>query len=515
MTQPSPDASRQDSDLRPADEGAVERPPPVNAEACPLNWPEQRRNLILFAACTGLQYFAAPILYVGITQASLCDRLGADARTANLPATLYFAMTASPALIAWISPRIAMLKRNLVLCYLIEAVAMAAVAITLAWDVSKHTKLMMVLVQGAVSGIVMPAAVAFLWEAVGRGSEESRRGLALSLAFGLGPVLAVLGSLAQVGLLGGELFGYVFDGLGYPTGFVVLFGMGVPTMLIAAFLAGRFVVPIPEQDLEREPLSSVNGLLVGMLSMFFSLWAFETAPRTTADQGVSLWIAAAYGSLVLSAAAFIYHFRGILMQRVLLVATVVTILVYSGNTITSNMNLYTTYILDALPATYAGLQNTLRFAFKMVAGLLLGWLLTRTNPRAGLLATSAIFIAAQVWAIFATGQWYLLAFGLYGAGELVGVYAPNYILSASQPAEIRRNMAFVTMLMVPAAPTGYLYGTIADVVGKSQVTWFGVTNSAALGFQVSFAVCAALMSAGVVICVLLLPRRPTKRSAGL
>ena len=35
--------------------------------------------------------------YVGITQASLCNKLGADARTANLPGTLFFAMTAMPA----------------------------------------------------------------------------------------------------------------------------------------------------------------------------------------------------------------------------------------------------------------------------------------------------------------------------------------------------------------------------------------------------------------------------------
>ena len=63
---------------------------------CGLSWPEQRRNLILFALCTGTQYLAAPVLYVGITQASLCDRLGADARTSNLPGTLFFAMTAMP-----------------------------------------------------------------------------------------------------------------------------------------------------------------------------------------------------------------------------------------------------------------------------------------------------------------------------------------------------------------------------------------------------------------------------------
>jgi len=57
------------------------------ADACPLSWPEQRRNLVLFACCTGMQYLAAPALYVGITQAPLCKALGADTRTSNLPAT--------------------------------------------------------------------------------------------------------------------------------------------------------------------------------------------------------------------------------------------------------------------------------------------------------------------------------------------------------------------------------------------------------------------------------------------
>src|SRR4051812_37991489 len=100
-------------------------------DGCPLTWPDQRRNLILFACCTGMQYLAAPVLYVGITQASLCDRLGADPRTSNLPGTLFFAMTAMPALLAWLSPRVSVLKRNLMLCYSVTALMLAATALTL------------------------------------------------------------------------------------------------------------------------------------------------------------------------------------------------------------------------------------------------------------------------------------------------------------------------------------------------------------------------------------------------
>ena len=73
-----------------------------------------------------------------------------------------------------------------------------------------------------------------------------------------------------------------------------------------------------------------------------------------------------------AAAAFIYHFRAILRQRVLLLATLVTILVYAGNVIPSNMNLYSHDVLGNLPEKYAGVENMLRFGFKVVAGALLG-----------------------------------------------------------------------------------------------------------------------------------------------
>ena len=124
-----------------------------------------------------------------------------------------------------------------------------------------------------------------------------------------------------------------------------------------------------------------------------------------------------------------------------------------------------------------------------------------------MVATAAIFLLAQVWAMFATGTAYLVAFGLYGAGELIGVYAPNYILSASRPGEIRRNMAFVTLLMVPAAPTGYLFGSIAQSV-KDAKWQLGEMTSAALGFRVSFGVCALLILSGIVVALFALPKHP-------
>ncbi len=479
------------------------------SSGCPLTWSQQRWNLLLFAVCTGAQYFAAPVLYVGITQASLCDHLGADARTANLPGTLYFAMTAVPALIAWCFPRVSSLKRTLSLCYGTTACILAAVAVTLALPVSPQFKLAMVILQGGVSGAAMPAAIALLWEAMARGSDESRRGFALSLAFGAGPLLAVLGSLGQTMLLGGNIFGLTFSGLEYPAGFIVLFAAGAPVMGLTALLTQAFIITPVENEPQREPVSAVVGLLIGLPLMFASVTLMQLAgPADTALASQSRLLSLLGTICAIGAAlAFIYHFRSILQQRVLLLATLVTVLVYAGNVIPSNMNLYSTEALGDLPEKYAGVQNLLRFSFKVVAGFLLGWVLTRTNPRAGVLATSSIFLAAQLWAIFVTGPWYLVAFGLHGAGELIGVYAPNYLVSASRKEELRRNMAFMTMLMVPAAPAGYLYGAIVDGVKQANWTLWGM-SSATLGFRLSFLTCAALIFCGIMLAITRLPATP-------
>src|SRR5205823_3692451 len=53
-----------------------------------------------------------------------------------------------------------------------------------------------------------------------------------------------------------------------------------------------------------------------------------------------------YAAGIGATVAFVWHFRSILSQRVLLLATVVTILVYAGNMIPSNMNLYSSEALD-------------------------------------------------------------------------------------------------------------------------------------------------------------------------
>lgn len=445
-----------------------------NAEDCPLPPRQQTRNLLLFAGCTALQYLAAPVGYIGVTQAPLCNKLGASETVANLPGTAYFAFAAAPVLIAWFVPYIGYLKRNLVICYLVNAASLAAAAGILLAPLPNALKITAVIGHAAVHGVTMPAAIMFLWEVIGRGTSASRRGRALALAFGVGPIVAAVASFGSQLLLAGQFDGFTIpaialfgvstpelevpdlmvDALSFPANYAALYALAAPVVALAALFACLFIVPVPEREVAREPF--VQGVFGGIANF--------------------------------------------LKDRTLFMALVVTFLVYAGNAIPSNMSNYTKEVVGE--ASYAGLQNMLRFLCKAAAGLALGWLLARTSPKAGLLATSIVFAAAVIWALLVTGPWYHAAFLIYGAGELVGVYAPNYILSASQPQHMRRNLAIVTLLMAPGALYGLLFGVIADV-GKA----FGP----AAGFQFSFAVCAVIMVGGIVLAGLKLPKHPQKK----
>ena len=44
------------------------------------------------------------MLYVGVVQSALCDRLGASATVANLPASAYFLGNFAPIVFAWLVP---------------------------------------------------------------------------------------------------------------------------------------------------------------------------------------------------------------------------------------------------------------------------------------------------------------------------------------------------------------------------------------------------------------------------
>ena len=421
------------------------------------------RNLLLFAGCVGMQYLAAPVMYVGATHAALLDELKATSAFANSPEVLFMVCAAAPVFVSLLFPSVRWLKPLLSMSYLGAALGTGLVAIAVLAKLPGEVVRMAVLTQAVLTGLTIPTAITLVWEAMARGVRESRRGAALALAYGGGPLLAAVGAIISELLLKGELWGWrawPAPEFPYSYGFVFLFAV-VP-MLTAALLATQF----------RLPTGTEGG---------------AKAEESTGADGEGLgWL-------------------GFVRDSLLLKVALVTVLLYAGNTIMANLTLYNREVQGAAPTEYVMEQFAARFLTKAMAGVALGMLLAGTSPRAGLLATGLVYLGAPLYAAFASGFWYLLTFPLYGAGELVGVYAPNYLLSASRPGELRRNMAISNLLMVPAAPLGLLFGWVAD--------WVGQRWGKALGFQVSFLLCAAIMGLGLLLAWVWLPRHPRTAEA--
>jgi hypothetical protein len=447
---------------------------------CPLSDREQTRNLLIYGTNVSLIYLAAPVLYVGLTQAALCERLGASKTIANLPATVYFWLTPFPVVIAWYFSSVRVLKTVLVGAYLTAAGTGAIVAATLmvptpAWVSEKLLALYgslpawlqappdwvipALLVHAAALGCALGVVATYQWEMLGRGVAESRRGQALSLAFGVGPIFAVLGSLLSQLLLDGKLGPLDLGASPFPWNFAGLFAASVPIMVLAAFLATRFVVPQPPAEVERKPF--VTGVFGGL-----------------------------------------GEFLG---YRALCVAALGMILVASGYNILPNISLYTLEATGEPAEKFVGYQNTLRFGFKVFAGLFLGWLLTKTNPKAGLLITGGFCLASVLWALLAPKDWiqvgsaaipvFLLSFALMGAGELFGAYYPNYILSCSAKSRMRRNLAFTSMLNMPSGFAALWFGHLADNYG----------------LPTSFVASSAILVAALLLVQVGLPGQPRPR----
>jgi hypothetical protein len=435
--------------------------PPAATPDCPLTPRQQTRNILLYSTNVGLIYLAAPVVYVGLTQAALCEKLGATRTIANLPSSVYFFLTPLPILVAWYFCAVRALKPVLVGAYLSAAAAGAVVAAALLvptpapvarWLTSLNEFLPAnfnltadwvvpaVLVHAGVLGCTLGVVATFQWEVLARGVSESRRGRALALAFGVGPVLAFASSLGSQPLL---------NRLAYPGNFALLFAVTVPILGLAAFLSTRFVVLYPPVEVARQ--SFVSGVFGGLGEF--------------------------------------------LRYRVILVAAIAMVLVTCGYNILPNISLYTQQAVGEAAERYVGYQNGLRFGCKIVAGLFLGWLLTRTNPKAGLLVTGGFCLASVAWVLAMPAEWFLVSFGLMGAGELFGVYYPNYIICCSPKSRMRRNVAFISMLNMPSAVASVLFGVLADRFG---LRW-------------SFAASLGLLAATLLLVQFALPRRPRPR----
>lgn len=425
----------------------------ADPDTCPLSEREQTRNIIIFASTQALLYLVAPIVYVGLVQAALLDKLGASKSLSNVPLALAHCVAIVPVLVAWFIPYVRHLKT--VICYGYLLYAGTGAIVVGALCLQKPTfvipaVLLHALAVGAASGTI----AAFGWEAVGRCISERRRGQALALAFGCGPVLAVIGSLGTQFVLEGGLGTSPVAGLGFRWDFAVLYGATIPATILAAFLATKYIIPQPNVELVRKPF--FDGVFGGFLDYFHTRW--------------------------------------------LVTAVIAYLLVYSGQNILPTITLYTETAIGADPKDYVGYQQALRFGCKFLAGLFLGWLVMRLHPKAGLLATTFMCLAGVLWAFLSAGKYFLLSFGFLGAGELFGVYFSNYILSCSAKSKIRRNLAFTSLCLTPVGFVAVIYGRIVDR--------FASAGNEELGFYVSFSTSFALFVASIAVIVFGLTRRP-------
>jgi MFS family permease len=413
---------------------------------------DQRRNALIYAAQISITYFAAPALYVGFMQASLCKRLETSDTIANLPSTVFLSMAWTTVVIAWLFPQARLLKRLLSGAYLLMASAGLMVATVIVIQPGTTAIVAALVLHGAMVGISVPLIGALGWEVLDRGVSKKLRGRALGLAYGVGPGFAVVGSLSAQLLMNGKTFDLQLpEGWApvYPYSYALLFAISAGCTMISAWLVTRYRIPVPA----HEP------------------------PRQSFQEGI------------------VGGFRAILGYPILLIACLAYLLMYSGNMVQVNMSIFTQEAIGQPAENLAGYQLALRFSFKILAGFFLGWLLVRTNPKVPLLVTAGLLMLGVLWVLFAPGYWFLLAFGINGAGELFGVYYVNYPAQCSPRSQVRRNVSFLMLIsaLVGLAPVGY--GFISD-------NW---------GLRASFVAALALLIATTAMVFLKLPWRPQPR----
>lgn len=379
----------------------------------------QKRNGLIYTSLVSLTYLAAPVLYISV-QVGLCKRLHSSDTIANLPSTLFLSTAWFPVIIAWLFPQARLLKIIMSFSYIVMSLTGVVVIILMLFHPSDEMIIGAIIVQAALLGCGNGMVGILNWEALSRGVSERLRGKVLGLAFGLGPVFAVIGSFIAQLLLNGRLFGLRSPKwlafAEYPYNYAILFGVSVACTAMSALLVHFYKIPFPKLDIERQSFK------VGVLG----------------------------------------GFKAIINHRVLLITCIAYLLVYCGNMVQNNMNLFTMESIGRAPENLVGYQLALRFSFKILAGFILGWLLIRTNPKAPLLVTVGLQIVGVLWVLIVPGYLFMLAFGFMGAGELFGVYYINYLVSCSRKSQVRRNIAFLGLISSIVGLSPMLYGWISD-----------------------------------------------------
>jgi len=388
----------------------------------PITPQMDRRNGLAFSFSYLLIFFAAPVIYVRIDQAALCDKLGASATVSNLPASAYLLGGIAPVFLTWLVP--ARFDREMVIfANVITAVVLALVVSTLLFPFGNTVRIAALVGQGLFQGVSSSVSLVYQFQCLGRGTTLEGRARALKIAYGLGPATAVLGSLGAQFVLG-----HGIPALKYPFDFAFLYLVAIPCMLGVAWVSTRYQLPPVEP-------STASGSFPGQMLQGIRSY-LQNKPL------VRLWLA--------------YFFW------------------YCTLNLITNLSLYAKEAIGRDPKELSGVMMALRFGFKAAAGFVLPSLALRSGVRAPLTATVLLLLAATVWGWFVPGYYFLIAFGLMGAGELGGGYFPNYVVAISPGLSGSRNLALLNLATPAGSLAPALYGRITDVYGFSASFVLGI-----------------------------------------
>ena len=423
-----------------------ETPPDAQDEQKALNPTEaltetqQNRNAIYYGLIIAIGYIAAPVAYIDLIHASMLDTMGASKMVANMPTAMASVFDLVPLFVAWLIPHTRWLKLTISMGYLLAGLSVLMVAIALSIDITDETRIVVTIVHASILRACYMTANLFLWEVVIRSIPEDKRGKAFGIAFSVGPFLAVASASGAQFLLGGDL-----DKDDLLLRFALIFVVVAMVFFLMAQLTWRFYVPRVEQVETRESFVDF---------MFGGIGTFLTS-------------------------------------RTLVAVAVANLLFMTGLMAMNTDLLQVQEVLGVSSTKVAGLSAALRYGGKGVAAIVLGLMLARFGARSPALGTSIFLVSAVVWAMVVRGHPYLMAFALYGAGELGGLYYPHYLVAASKVGRLKRNLAIYSIVGMLGYGAALLHGWLADHFG-------GMASSLlALG--------AAVVALWIIIK---LPRRP-------
>ena len=383
-----------------------------------------RRNGYIFFISYWFIYLAAPVLYVDVVQAALCDKLGANATLANLPSSAYLFGCLAPILLTWVLPY--RLERAAVVAASLATAGLSSlVCLFLVLPIGNSLRLSVVIGQGLIMGILSSVAQVYMYQCLGRGTTLGGRARALKLTFTFSPIAAVAGSLgAQFVLNRGLSF------VNFPYDFALLYFISVPCMIVVGLVSARYkLVAVKEET--RKPF---------LHYIVHSVRSFSGVRPL-----LMLWLGYAFWYATLAAMP--------------------------------NLSLYTRHAIGRDPKELSGLMMALRFGSKSLGGFALGAIMLRKGVRAPLIVTVLLVGAAVLWVWAVPGYFYLLAFGLLGAGELGGAYFPNYALAVSSPATGARDQALLSVAAVAASLSAAFHGILTDTFGFPASFVFGTATA--------------------------------------